>query len=265
MSLEELDSVRRLLHEMRWRVALRLSRRQRPRRTGRVLDFRRILREAGRRGALPARLPRRGRLEKPRPLVLIADISGSMEKYSRLVLQFFHTAQHALGGVETFVFATRLSRITPQLRPRNIDRAIDDAAVAVADWAGGTRIGESLGTFNREWSRRVLRRGAVVAILSDGCDRGDTEVLGRELEWLRRRCHRLIWLNPHLLHPQYQPLVAGMAAALDHIDDFLPADDLDSLDAFARALASLPRTGRNVRGRPWPPATLSPDRSSFSH
>jgi len=247
MSPEELDSLRRLLRGMRWRAALRLSRRQRPQRTGRGYDFRRILRETARRGVLPARLPRRHRIEKPRPLVLIADISGSMEKYSRLVLQFFHTAQQALAGVETFVFATRLSRVSPQLRLRNIDRAIDEAANEVADWAGGTRIGASLRTFNREWSRRVLRRGAVVAILSDGCERGDTELLGRELAWLRRRCHRLIWLNPHVLHPQYEPRVAGMAAALRHVDDFLPADDLDSLDAFARALASLPRSGRSVR------------------
>jgi uncharacterized protein with von Willebrand factor type A (vWA) domain len=244
MTTEELDAVRRLLQEMHWRVALRTSRRRRPHRAGQTLDFRRILRHAGRLGAMPARLPRRRRLEKRRPVVLIADISGSMEKYSRLVLQFFHSAVRALMTVETFVFATRLSRITPQLRLRNIDRAMAEASAHVIDWAGGTRIGESLHAFNRDWSRRVLRRGAVVAIISDGCDRGDPALLRRELRWLQHRCHRLIWLNPHRLHPQYQPLVTGMAAALEFVDDFLPADNLDSLQDFARALAALPRTGR---------------------
>lgn len=235
MTPEEIDAVARLIRQLRWSPALRTTRRRVRSRSGRHLDFRRVLRHAARFGALPARLPRRRRLEKERPLVLIADISGSMEKYSRLVLQFFHSAIRARSRVETFVFATRLTRITPQLRLRNIDRAIAEAARDVSDWAGGTRIGACLRTFNRDWSRRVLRRGAVVAILSDGCDRGDPAVLSREMRYLNHRCHRLVWLNPHLNHPAYSPEVAGMRAALDYIDDFLPADDIASLDAFARA------------------------------
>ena len=247
MTPEELEAVARLVREMRWTVAQRRTRRRRSDPLGRALDLRRLLRDATRTGALPARLPRRRHVVKQRPLILMADISGSMERYSRLTLQFFHSARHALRDVETFVFATRLSRITTQLGLRNIDRAIDEASRDVIDWSGGTRIGECLHTFNREWSRRVLRRGAVVAIISDGCDRGEPELLRREMRWLHHRCHRLIWLNPHLGHPGYRPIVAGMAAALDWIDDFLPVDDLASLEAFSRALGELPARGRRAR------------------
>jgi hypothetical protein len=170
-----------------------------------------------------------------------------MERYSRLILQFYHSAAHALRDVETFVFATRLTRLTTQIALRNIDRAISEASRDVIDWAGGTRIGACLHTFNREWSRRVLRRGAVVAIISDGCDRGEPALLRREMRWLHNRCHRLIWLNPHLGHPGYRPIVAGMAAALDYVDDFLLVDDLASLAAFSRALGDLPARGRRAR------------------
>jgi uncharacterized protein len=244
---EELDSVARLFREMRWRMARRTTRRRRADRSGSDLDLRRVLRQTSRLGALPARLPRRRRTQKQRPVVLLADISGSMEKFSRLILQFFHSAIRALDDVETFVFATRLSRITTQLSIRNIDRAIDEASRDVIDWAGGTRIGACLHTFNRDWSRRVLRRGAVVTIISDGCDTGEPDLLRREMRWLHHRCHRLIWLNPHLGHDAYRPIVTGMAAALDWIDDFLPADNADSLAAFARLLASLPSRGRRAR------------------
>lgn len=252
MTPEELEAVKRLLVGLRWGVAFRTSRRHRPDRSGPGLDFRRVLRHASRLGALPPSLPRRRRVEKERPLVLLADVSGSMEKYSRLVLQLFHSAIRALRQVETFVFATRLSRLTPALRLRNIDRAIDEAAREVADWSGGTRIGACLRTFNREWSRRVLRRGAVVVIVSDGCDRGDPAVLRRELRYLRHRSHRLVWINPHLGHPQYEPRVAGMTAALDFVDELLPGDDIPSLESFARALGTLSHSGRRPPGRRLP-------------
>lgn len=247
MTPEEIEAVSRLLRELRWSTALRKSRRRVRSHAGRMIDYRRVLRHAARLGALPARLPRRRRLEKERPLVLIADISGSMEKYSRLVLQFFHSAVRAYSHVETFVFATRLTRITTQLRLRNIDRAIAEAARDVSDWAGGTRIGDCLRTFNREWSRRVLRRGAIVAIISDGCDRGDADALRREMRYLGHRCHRLVWLNPHLGHPGYSPEVAGMRAALDYVDEFLPVDDIPSLEIFVRTLG---RGAESRSGRP---------------
>lgn len=247
MSDEELDAVRRMMETIRWSLPERRTRRRVAARGGETIDLRRVLREAARTGALPAVLPRRRRTWRRRPLVLIADISGSMERYSRVVLQFFHTLLRSLPGTEAFVFGTRLTRITPELRVRNIDRAIEDAARQVVDWAGGTRIGEALGEFNRRWARRVLRRGAIVVILSDGCDRGAPDLLARELRHLALRCHRLVWLNPHLGHAEYAPRAAGMAASLPYIDDFLPARDLRSLRDFASTLTRLPRA-RGARG-----------------
>jgi len=246
MTQEELEAARRLLMRMRWSAAVRVTRRLVRDPTGRAIDLRRVLRHAARLGAMPARLPRRRRAEKPRPVVLLADISGSMERYSRLVLQFFHTLVRTMPDVETFVFATRLSRITAQLRLRNVDRALDEAAAQVVDWAGGTRIGACLGAFNRDWSRRVLRRGAVVVVVSDGCDRGDAPELARQMRWLHRRCHRLIWLNPHAGHAEYAPRAAGMSVALPWVDDFLPIQDMRSLGQFAASLARLRRSGRRA-------------------
>jgi uncharacterized protein with von Willebrand factor type A (vWA) domain len=247
MTPGELDAVRRLMEALRFEMPERITRRRVADAAGDAIDMRRVLRETARLGAVPARVPRRSRAVKPRPLVLIADISGSMERWSRLVLQFFHAMVRTLPGTETFVFGTRLTRLTPQLRARNIERAIDDAAREVVDWAGGTRIGACLGEFNRRWGRRVLGRGAVVIIVSDGCDRGDPALLARELRHLAHRCHRLVWLNPHLGHAEYAPRVAGMAAALPYIDDFLSVRDLRSLEAFAHTLARLPRA-RGARG-----------------
>lgn len=250
MTPEELDAARRLMGRLRWAASLRITRRRTSDPAGPLIDLRRILRQASRLGAMPAHLPRRRRAEKPRPVILLADISGSMERYSRLVLQFFHTMVRTMPDVETFVFATRLSRITPQLALRNVDRALDEAAREVVDWAGGTRIGACLGEFNRTWSRRVLRRGAVVVVVSDGCDRGDVQDLSREMRYLQHRCHRLIWLNPHAGHHAYAPRVAGMSAALSFVDDFLPVHDIQSLSEFAGTLARLRRSGRRPRPGP---------------
>ncbi len=188
---------------------------------------------------MPLTLPRQSPKVKQRPVVLIADISGSMEKYSRLVLQLFYSMSHSLGGVESFVFGTRLTRITPQLALRNIDQAVDQAARQILDWGGGTRIGESLGAFNRRFARRVLRRGAVVLILSDGWERGDSDLLRREMRYLSHRCHRLIWLNPLLGGKGYEPKTAGMVAALPFVDDFLSVHNVDSLEALGRHLGNL--------------------------
>ena len=180
-------------------------------------------------------------------MILLADISGSMEKYSRLMLQFFFSAIHSLGEVECFVFGTRLTRITQQLKLRNVDRALEEASREILDWSGGTRIGESLATFNRRWSRRLLRRGAVVVIVSDGWERGDLEQLGREMRFLHHRCHRLIWLNPHLGQRGYEPRVGGMATALPWVDDFLTVHNLDSLRVLAARIAEVPARGRTPR------------------
>ncbi len=252
MTPEELESVQRLIRDLDWSASLRVTRRFVPDDSGGAVDLRRVLRRAGRLGSIPARIPRRRRKEKQRPVVLIADISGSMERYSRLVLQFFHAVVSSLPHVETFVFGTRLTRITPQLRLRDLDQALLEASREVSDWAGGTRIGECLGTFNREWGRRVLRRGAVVVIISDGCDQGDSEILAREMKHLQHRCHRLIWLNPYLGNERYEARTAGMVAALPFADSFLPIHNVHALQEFSRVLARVPPTSRRPARRAHP-------------
>jgi uncharacterized protein with von Willebrand factor type A (vWA) domain len=236
---EELETVKRLIQQMQWQISLRQTRRQVSDPRGNILHLRRALRTATKYGGVPLDLAWQSKKIKQRPLVLIADISGSMEKYARLVLQFFYSVSHSLKQVECFVFGTRLTRITSQLKLKNIDRAIDEAAREVVDWSGGTRIGDSLKAFNQQWSRRVLRRGAIVLIISDGWERGDVASLKREMRYLQHRCHRLIWLNPLLGKSTYQPLVEGMAAALPFVDDFLPIHNLQSLSVLAEHLGAL--------------------------
>lgn len=239
MAPEELETIKQLMQKMRWDVSLRETRRWVPDAQGNKLYLRHMLREATKYGGVPLKLAYQKRKIKQRPLILLADISGSMEKYARLMLQFFYSVSHSLKNVESFVFGTRLTRITASLKLKNIDRAIDDAARDVVDWSGGTRIGESLQLFNQQWSKRVVRRGALVLVVSDGWERGDVSLLAHEMRYLQRRCHRLIWLNPLLGRATYQPLVEGMAAAMPYIDDFLPIHNLQSLTALADHLASL--------------------------
>jgi uncharacterized protein with von Willebrand factor type A (vWA) domain len=233
-----------------------VTRRLRASRHGHALDLRRTLRESLRSGGEPITLRRREFRRKPRPLVIICDISGSMSLYSRLLLHFVHTVSNGLSNVETFVFGTRLTRITRQLARRDVDDALTLVTRSVQDWSGGTRIGESLRTFNRRWSRRVLGHGAAVLIISDGWDRGDVRILGEEMARLQRNCHRLIWLNPLLGLEDYRPVTAGMRAALPYIDTFLPANNLDSLIALGKALEAI-RDDRAVRGHPGDYATAS--------
>ncbi len=239
MTPEELERIKRLIHQMRWRISLRETRRRRRHRRGDLLHMRAVVRDAARHNGRLTRLLWQRRKVKQRPLVIIADISGSMEKYARLLLQFLYSVAHSLPQVECFVFGTRLTRITSQLKLRNIDQAIDQASREVVDWAGGTRIGESLRVFNRHWSRRVLGRGAVALLISDGWEQGDPALLATEVRRLQRRCHRLIWLNPLLGRETYQPRVGGMQAVLPHIDDFLPIHNFQSLEALAQRLGAL--------------------------
>ena len=236
---EELQEARALMERARWHLGERETRRLKPARHGRDLDLRRTLRRSLRTGGEPIDLPRRTRRWRPRPLVILCDISGSMSVYTRLLLHFVHTVANGLQNVETFVFGTRLTRITRQLDRRDVDVALRDVTRLVQDWSGGTRIGESLRAFNYQWARRVLGHGAVVLIISDGWDRGDMRVLADEMARLRRNCHRLIWLNPLLGQDDYRPVTAGMRTALPYIDDFLPANNLDSLFALGRALEVL--------------------------
>jgi uncharacterized protein with von Willebrand factor type A (vWA) domain len=239
MTPEELDAVKRLIHDMRWKMCFRRSRRKVASPGGDTLHMRRVMASATRHGGVPLALTWQTRKIKQRPIVLIADISGSMEKYSRLVLQFFYSVVQSLKDVECFVFSTRLTRITLSLKLKNIDRAVNDAAREVVDWSGGTRIGESLATFNRQWSRRILHRGAIVMIVSDGWERGDVGNLAKQMRYLQLRCHRLLWLNPLMGKTTYQPIVEGMAAALPYVDDFLPIHNFQSLSALTKHLAGL--------------------------
>jgi uncharacterized protein with von Willebrand factor type A (vWA) domain len=238
---DELERARHLMEKMRWKAAHRLTRRSIPARQGRMLDLRRTVRRTFTTGGETMSWARKERKLKPRPLVLICDVSGSMERYTRLLLQFLHTVSQGSGAsVETFVFSTRLTRITSSLRRRRVEDALDRVAQDVSDWSGGTRTGEALATFNRKWAGRVLGRGAVGIIISDGWDRGDVNQLGREMGRLHRRAHRLMWLNPLLGSPNYRPLTRGMQAALPHLDDFLPVHNLNSLETLVDRLASIP-------------------------
>jgi uncharacterized protein with von Willebrand factor type A (vWA) domain len=241
LSAEERAELVAAIRALRIDPAKRLSRRRTPSRRGDELDLPRILRQAARSGGTPIALLRRRRKIKRRPIVILADISGSMELYTRVLLTFLHALTHAHGLCETFVFGTRLTNITTQLRVRDVDRAIDDAARQMLDYAGGTRIGESLRTFNRLHGPRVLRRGAIVLVVSDGWETGGAQVLDRELRRLKGRCHRLIWLNPLLGRGGYEPLAEGMVASLPHIDDFLPIGNMQSLRHLSEHLARVPR------------------------
>jgi len=244
MTWAETEQVRRLLEQAPWRVAERRTRRLRPSGSGRV-DLRRSARHAIRSSGELMTLFRRKPRVRRRPLVLICDVSGSMERYSRLLMIFAHAIARR-EDLEAFVFSTRLTRITRLLRHRDLDRALDLVSKGVHDFSGGTRIGDALGDFNRHWARRVLGHGAVVIIVSDGWDRGDPSHLSAELVHLRRSAHRLIWLNPLLGSEGYEPLTRGMVAALPHCDDFLTAHNVQALDDLGRLLASL-ESRRKVR------------------
>jgi uncharacterized protein len=228
----ERAAVRALLARIVARAPLRHSRRTRPsRRRGEVPDLRATTRLSLRSGEL---LERRWRATtvRPRRLVLVLDVSGSMAPYARVLLQYVQATVAARSRVEAFAFGTRLTRITLELAGRDPDRALARASEHVADWSGGTRIGDSLATLNREHGRR-LGRGAFVVILSDGWDRGDPEQLDAELERLRRTAHRLVWLNPLAADARYEPLTRGMRAAMPHVDRLLPGNSIKSLEELA--------------------------------
>jgi uncharacterized protein with von Willebrand factor type A (vWA) domain len=239
---DELAEARRLIESMNWRLGTRLTRRKQRAIHGEYIDFRATLRGAIRQGGMPLELKWRDRKERMRPLVLICDISGSMDRYSRLLLRFVHALEHGLDSVEVFVFGTRLTRITRELRKKNVDQAIADVVASVDDWSGGTRIGESIRNFNYRWSRRVLRSGATVVVISDGWDRGDPQLLGAEMARLQRSCRRVIWLNPLLGAPGYQPLTQGIRASLLYVDHFLPIHNLKSMEALAKLLGAVEDT-----------------------
>ncbi len=237
---EELDSLRKIISTLRATPPVRRTRRRRSANSGRRLDLRRMAKETMRAHGEPGDLWWRERRERPRPLVLILDISGSMADYSRNLLQFAHSTRTATDRVEAFCFGTRLTRITPSLRRRNPDDALEQAGKEVVDWAGGTQIGASLDTFVRRYARRGMARGALVIICSDGLDRGDPALLDDALERLGRLCHRIIWMNPMKGdNDAFVPASLGMSVALPHIDTLWSGHNLASLEAFAAELATI--------------------------
>ena len=243
----ELERARALLEQFPWRLNRRRTRRWQRASSG-APDLRPVLRRSLMLGDL-VELPRRTRREVPRPIVLLGDVSGSMERYSRIMVHFVYGLARSATLVEAFLFATRLTRVTPYLMTGRGSAALTRLAREVQDWGGGTRTGDALRTFNTHWARRVMRNGPVVLIVSDGWDRGDPVLLDRELARVRRSCRRLIWLNPLLGSAQYEPLTRGMQAALRHVDDFLPAHNLVSLEQLAANLRTLPTRTRPVASR----------------
>lgn len=235
---EELAEAYQAMEAVRVQGALRRSRRPSPsRRQGRRPDLRRTVRYALRAGGEPMRRAWLTPGTRPRRVVLLCDVSGSMEPYARALLRFLHVAVVGRGRVEAFTLGTRLTRITRELAHHDPDAALARAAGAVPDWSGGTRLGEGLKAFNDRFGVRGLARGAVVVILSDGWDRGDPSVLATEMARLSRVAHRVIWVNPLKATPGYAPLTRGMAAALPYVDHFVEGHSLASLETLTEVMA----------------------------
>lgn len=248
MTAAELREAERLVDALVPRLERRRTRRYELHSHGRRLAPRAMFRQnLGTGGQLLTWVWRRP-IREPRSLVVLCDISGSMERHSRLLLRFVQALAAASEvRTESFVFGTRLTRVTRLLRDRDRDRALSRVADSVNDWAGGTRIGESFRTFNQQWARRSLRTSGVVIVVSDGWDRGDPALVAIETARLRRNCHRLVWLNPLAGTPGYQPLAGGMRAAYPYIDDFLPAGTVASLERLGEILGGV-RAGDTRRG-----------------
>ncbi len=246
MSRDELRRVRRLMDELAALHPMRLSRRLAPAHAG-VLDQRRTLRQAMRSDGVPLERAWRSRKLVPRKLVVLVDVSGSMEPYARALVMFLQALAAREGAarhVEAFAFGTRLTRLTPHLAGRDPDAALDRATAAMADWGGGTRIGESLLAYNSTFGRRGLTRGAVVVIASDGWERGDLSLLDQQLGVIARQAATLMWVNPLKGHRGFEPLAGGMQIALRHVDGFLAGHNLAALEALAEALRRIHPGGR---------------------
>jgi uncharacterized protein len=241
MSHDEFARARRLIAAIALDRPRRRTRRLERDARGRTLDLRRLVRSSLATGGDPVERAFRSRADAPRRLVLILDVSGSMEAYARALLLYLHAARGSGRGVETFVFGTRLTRVTNALATRDPDAALAEAARKVVDWAGGTRIGTSLKRYNDEWGRRGLTRGAVVVILSDGCERGDTALVATEMRRLARQAFAVVWVNPLKGDPRYEPLAGGMRAAYPFVDRLVSGHDLASLEALGTILRGIDR------------------------
>ena len=241
MTPEEFAHLAKAITKVAAARPLRRSRRLRPHSRGRRLDMRRLARRSLARGGDPIERTFRRRIDVPRKLVVLCDVSGSMEAYTRALLLFLHAVVGSGRRVEVFVFGTRLIRLTDDFRTRDPEQALAAAAKRVVDWAGGTRIGESLRTFNNVWGRRALTRGAAVVIVSDGWERQDAALVAQEMQRLQRAAYAIVWVNPLKGNPDYQPLAGGMRAALPYVDRFVAGHNLASLEELAGVLAGIER------------------------
>ena len=237
MSLDELARAKAAIARLRLPIAEVPTRRYVRNPRGARADMRATMRAALRSGGM-IELKRKSPRRRPPPLVVLCDISGSMSRYSRVFLHFMHSITNDRDRVFTFVFGTRLTNITRHLRYRDVDLALDRVAEAVADWSGGTRIGQCIGEFNRLWSRRVLGQGAVVLLITDGLDRDAGTGLAHEMDRLHRSCRQLIWLNPLLRYEGFEPRSLGMKAMLPYVDEFRPVHNLESLEALVNVISS---------------------------
>src|SRR5688572_784939 len=250
MSAAELAQAKQMLSQLRLPLPLIRTRRLQPERGGRRIDLRKTLRDSLREGGDIIPLVRAAPRELHPPLVVLCDISGSMNPYARMFLHFLHAITNDRDRVSVFVFGTRLTNITRQLRHRDVDVAMTRIADAIQDWSGGTRIGHSLREFNWRWSRRVLGQNACVLLVSDGLDREAGEGLGEEMERLSKSCRYLVWLNPLLRYDKFEARPAGVRAMLPHVDRFLPVHNLKSLVDLARTLSG-PMTRTQQEQRAW--------------
>lgn len=235
---EEMTEIARAVLVIAKRLATKESRRHRISSKGSQIDARRTMRRNMKYGGTIIELARKRRkIRKPR-LVVICDVSRSMDTYSKFLLQFIHAMQNTIGKVESFVFSTSLTRVTEYFKNESILDALDTIAREVHDWSGGTRIGQSLTTFNEKWAKKLVDRHTIVLILSDGLDTGDAEILRQAMADLQERSGKIIWLNPLLGSKDYRPLARGMSTALEHVDVFAPAHNLSSLEALSKHLTA---------------------------
>lgn len=241
MTPEEFGRIRDLVRQLALRRPKRRSRRLQPHHRGRLLDLRALARDSLATGGDPIDRSFRKRTMVPRKLVVLCDVSGSMETYARALLLFVHAVMRSGKGVEAFAFGTRLTRLTPDFRTRDPEAAIARATRRAVDWSGGTRIGASLKMFNDEWGRRALTRGAIVVIVSDGWEREDAELVGLEMARLARQAFAVVWVNPLKGSPTYQPLAGGMRAALPYVDRFLAGQNLAALEELADVIGDIDR------------------------
>ncbi len=247
MSAEELEQAKKALARIEWPFRPQRVRRLKPDDRGHRIDLRASLQASMRTGGAIIPLKRKSPAQRPPPLVVLCDISGSMSQYSRMFLHFMHALTNDRARVHSFLFGTRLTNISRLLRQRDVDKALAAVSEKVPDWSGGTRIGATLEEFNRLWSRRVLGQGAIVLLLTDGLDREGGKGLAREIERLHKSCRRLIWLNPLLRWDGFEPKAAGIRAILPQVDDFRPVHNLSSIADLAAALSHASDAGNRLK------------------